>query len=224
MAQASIGRQCVRFGVFEVDLDSGELRKHGIKIKLQQKPFQILSLLLERPGDIVTRQELQRRLWPSDVFVDFESGPNNAVKKLRAALGDSAETPRFIETLAGRGYRFLAIPLTAQNVAEVSPPPPARISLLWITAALAIVVGLTGFIWAVRRRTVHPVASASQIHRIAVLPLENLSHDDQQEYFADRYDGRDYRPAGSRPGPHRHLANIDDAVQESAQATSPDRW
>jgi TolB-like protein/DNA-binding winged helix-turn-helix (wHTH) protein/Flp pilus assembly protein TadD len=171
--------------VFEVDLESGELRKHGIRIKLQQKPFQILALLLEHPGEVVTREELQRRLWASDVFVDFESGLNNAVKKLRAALGDSAETPRFIETVAGRGYRFLAIPQTHQNVAEVSPPAPRRISSFWMVAALALIVALTGFIWAGRRRSVHPAASVSPSHRIAVLPLENLSHDEQQEYFAD---------------------------------------
>jgi TolB-like protein/DNA-binding winged helix-turn-helix (wHTH) protein/Flp pilus assembly protein TadD len=185
MVQASVGKQSVHFGVFEVDLESGELRKHGIKIKLQQKPFQILALLMERPGEVVTREELQQRLWPSDVFVDFESGLNNAVKKLRAALGDSAETPRFIETVAGRGYRFLAIPQATQNVADVSPPAPARISPLWMATALAVIVGLIGFIWAGRRRTVHPAASASQVHKIAVLPLENLSHDEQQEYFAD---------------------------------------
>jgi TolB-like protein/DNA-binding winged helix-turn-helix (wHTH) protein/Flp pilus assembly protein TadD len=185
MAQASVGRHRVRFAVFEVDLESGELRKHGIRIKLQQKPFQILALLLEHPGEVVTREELRRRLWASDVFVDFESGLNNAVKKLRAALGDSAETPRFIETVAGRGYRFLAIPQAAQNVAEVSPPAPRRISSFWMVAALALIVALTGFIWAGRRRSVHPAASVSPSHRIAVLPLENLSHDEQQEYFAD---------------------------------------
>ena len=181
MAHASVGRQCVRFGVFEVDLDSGELRKHGIRIKLQQKPFQILGLLLEHPGEVVTREELQRRLWASDVFVDFESGLNNAVKKLRAALGDSAETPRFIETVAGRGYRFLAIPQAAQNLAAVIPPVPARIYQRWGVAALAIILELIGFIWAARRNTVQPAASASQTHKIAVLPLENLSHDEQQE-------------------------------------------
>src|ERR1700694_2390040 len=131
MAQVSTGRHSVRFAVFEVDLESGELRKHGVRIKLQQKPFQILVLLLERPGEVVTREELQRRLWASDVFVDFESGLNNAVKQLRAALGDSAETPRFIETVAGRGYRFLAIPQTAQNLAAAAPPVPARTSLRW---------------------------------------------------------------------------------------------
>src|ERR1700722_20352030 len=127
MAQTSIGRHCIRFAVFELDLESAELRKHGIKIKLQQKPFQILALLLERPGEMVTREELQRRLWSSDVFVDFESGLNNAVKKLRAALGDSAETPRFIETVARHGYRFLVTPQSATGSPTAwQPIPPMR--------------------------------------------------------------------------------------------------
>jgi len=107
--QASTARPCVRFAVFEIDLDSGELRKRGMRIKLQQKAFEILALLIERHGEVVTRQELQR-LWPSDVVVDFESCLNNAVKKLRAALGDSAETPRFIETVVRHGCRFLVSP------------------------------------------------------------------------------------------------------------------
>ncbi|MBV9146900.1 MAG: winged helix-turn-helix domain-containing protein, partial [Acidobacteria bacterium] len=98
----------IRFDVFEADLRSGELRKHGLKIKLHQQPFQVLTTLLERPGEVVTREELQARLWPSDTFVDFEVGLNSAVKKLREALHDSAETPRFIETLPRRGYRFIA--------------------------------------------------------------------------------------------------------------------
>ena len=85
MAQTSIGRHCIRFAVFELDLESAELRKHGIKIKLQQKPFQILALLLERPGEVVTREELQQRIWPSDTFVDFDHGVYNAVQKLRDA-------------------------------------------------------------------------------------------------------------------------------------------
>jgi TolB-like protein/DNA-binding winged helix-turn-helix (wHTH) protein/Flp pilus assembly protein TadD len=185
MAQASAGKQCVRFGVFEVNLGSGELRKHGIKIKLQQKPFQILTLLMERPGDLVTREELQRGLWPSDIFVDFDSGLNNAVKKLRAALGDSADTPRFVETVAGRGYRFLAMPQAPQNVVAVLPAATAPISRRWMAAALVGLAAVSGLTWAARRRIVHPATSPSQIHKIAVLPLENLSHDAQQEYFAD---------------------------------------
>ena len=97
----------VRFGAFEVDLRSGELRKHGIKIKLQEKPFQILALLVEQPGEVVTREELQRRLWPADTFVDFDRNLNTAANRLRQALGDSAENPRFIETIPRRGYRLI---------------------------------------------------------------------------------------------------------------------
>jgi TolB-like protein/DNA-binding winged helix-turn-helix (wHTH) protein len=98
----------VRFGTFEADLDSGELRKHGLKIKLQDQPFQVLVLLLERSGDVVTREELRQKLWPAEAFVDFDVGLNAAIKRLRDALGDSAETPRFVETLPRRGYRFIA--------------------------------------------------------------------------------------------------------------------
>ena len=98
----------VRFGVYEVDLEGGELRKHGLKLKLSEQPFQILALLLAKPGEIVSREELRERLWPSDTFVDFDHGLNNAVMRLREVLGDSSEHPRFIETLPRRGYRFIA--------------------------------------------------------------------------------------------------------------------
>src|SRR5258708_6064806 len=98
----------VHFGIFEVDLRAGELRRNGSKVKLQDQPFQVLAFLLERPGQIVTREELQARLWPVDTFVDFDHGLNAGIKRLRNALGDSAENPRFVETLARRGYRFRA--------------------------------------------------------------------------------------------------------------------
>jgi adenylate cyclase len=98
----------VRFGVFELDTESGELRKQGVKVKLQDQPFQILQVLLEQPGRVVTREELQRRIWPSDTFVDFDRGLYNAINKLRESLDDSPESPRFIETLSRRGYRFIA--------------------------------------------------------------------------------------------------------------------
>src|SRR3989441_9787291 len=97
----------VRFGMFELDFRTSELRKQGAKIKLQDQPFQILQVLLQRPGEIVTREELQQKIWPSDTFVDFDLGLYNAIKRLREALGDSAETPRFVETLSRRGYRFV---------------------------------------------------------------------------------------------------------------------
>ncbi|HET7840326.1 MAG TPA: winged helix-turn-helix domain-containing protein [Terriglobia bacterium] len=112
----------VRFGVFEADLRSGELRRQGIRVKLQEKPFQLLATLLERPGDVVTREELREKLWPGDTFVDFDHGINIAINKLREALGDSAESPRLIETLARRGYRFMG---EVEPVISSIPPPPA---------------------------------------------------------------------------------------------------
>src|SRR5579862_5372227 len=111
----------VRFDAFEVDLRSGELRKHGIRLKLHGQPFQVLSLLLEHPGDLVTRDELRKKLWPGDTFVDFDTGLNSAVKKLRDALCDSAEEPRYIETLPRRGYRFIAQVQNGDLSAAVAP-------------------------------------------------------------------------------------------------------
>jgi len=96
-----------RFGAFEVDLSAGELRRNGIKVKLQEQPLQVLALLLERPGEVVSRDDLRNRLWAADTFVDFDHSLNAAIKRLRAALGDSAENPRFVETVARRGYRFV---------------------------------------------------------------------------------------------------------------------
>jgi DNA-binding winged helix-turn-helix (wHTH) protein len=95
------------FGTFEADLRAGKLRRNGIRIRLQEQPFRVLAILLEHPGEIVTREELHSRLWPADTFVDFDHGLNAAVKRLRDALGDSAENPRFVETLARRGYRLM---------------------------------------------------------------------------------------------------------------------
>src|SRR5437588_7266596 len=104
---AETARRVGRFGVFEVDLRSGELRRNGVDVRIQVQPFRILGLLLERAGEIVTREELRERLWPTE-FVDFDHSLNTAIRKLRDALGDSAENPRFVETLARRGYRFIA--------------------------------------------------------------------------------------------------------------------
>ena len=101
-------RGSLQFGVFELDLQAGELRKHGLRVRLQEQPLKVLVMLLERHGDIVTREELQKELWPADTFVDFDHGVNKAINKVRDALGDSAESPRFVETVSRRGYRFLA--------------------------------------------------------------------------------------------------------------------
>src|SRR3954447_2882822 len=101
-------RTAFQFGVFEFNPRTRELRKHGVKLKLQDQPLQMLTLLLEHPGEIVTREEIQKRLWPENTYVDFDNAINSAVRKLRDALGDSPENPRFVETLARRGYRFIA--------------------------------------------------------------------------------------------------------------------
>jgi DNA-binding winged helix-turn-helix (wHTH) protein len=108
----------VRFGIFEVDPRAGELRRNGVKIKLQEQPLRLLVILLQHPGDIVTREELREQLWPADTFVDFDHSLNAAVKRLRDALGESAESPVYIETLARRGYRFIS----PSNPLRRSPP------------------------------------------------------------------------------------------------------
>ena len=108
-------QRIIRFGVFEADLAAGELRKNGLKIKLRGQPFEVLAILLERPGEVVTREELQKRLWPDGTFVDFDHSLNTAINKIREALSDSAENPRFVETLSRRGYRFIA-PVEARDV------------------------------------------------------------------------------------------------------------
>jgi len=125
LLQAERQGRLARFGSFELDRHTGELRKHGIRIRLQAKPFQILLALLETPGEFVTREDLQRRLWPSDTFVDFESGLNTAANRLRLSLGDSADSPRYIETLPRSGYRFIAPveEVETNTAAEVQPSP-----------------------------------------------------------------------------------------------------
>ena len=107
MPSSSAPLRVVQFGIFEIDLRSGELRKAGTRVKLHDQPFQVLAMLLDRPGELVTREEIRQKLWPGDTFVDFDHGLNSAVNRLRDAIGDSADTPRFIETLPRRGYRFI---------------------------------------------------------------------------------------------------------------------
>src|SRR5579863_4216014 len=121
MHEAHQFRGRLRFGVFELDLRSGELWKHGLRVRLQEQPFQVLVMLLEHPGELVTREELQKRLWPADIFVDFDHGLNKAINKVRDALGDSAESPRFVETVARRGYRFL-VEVKVADAASVRSP------------------------------------------------------------------------------------------------------
>src|SRR6266403_276801 len=147
-----------RFGVFEVDLRSGELRKQGVRIKLQEQPFHVLKILLERPGEVVTREEFRAAIWQSDTFVDFDNGLNTSINKLREALGDSADSPRFVETLPRRGYRFIA-PITGVDGttrgtgAGVSPVTAKRgRKIVGAVAVAVLAVGITGgLLWRARQ-------------------------------------------------------------------------
>ena len=127
MASGEDLKSSIRFGVFEADVEAGELRKHGLKVKLQDQPFQVLAMLLEHPGQVVTREELHRKLWAADTFVDFDRGLNRAVNRLREVLGDSADSPRFVETLPKRGYRFVAPVETIATPREPRKPSPERV-------------------------------------------------------------------------------------------------
>src|ERR1700679_3600437 len=131
MQQGKPAGRVVRFGSFEADFGEGKLTKGGIRIRLQKQPLQILALLLERPGQVVTREEIQQKLWSRDTFVEFDDALNTAVRKLRAALNDSADNPRFLETVPRRGYRFIA-PVTLPSAQPVSlgplPPPTVETS------------------------------------------------------------------------------------------------
>ena len=140
MGQAASER--VRFGAYEVDLRSRQVRKHGRQVRLQDQPFQVLAALLERPGEIITREELRERIWPSDTFVDFDHSLNKAVNKVRQALGDSADNPRFVESLARRGYRFIAPVEAAQPPAVEQPASQPRRWWIWALAAGAAVLGI----------------------------------------------------------------------------------
>jgi TolB-like protein/DNA-binding winged helix-turn-helix (wHTH) protein len=212
----------VRFGVFEADTEAGELRKHGLRVKLSEQPFQILTMLLARPGEIVSREDLRERLWPSDTFVDFDHGLNNAVMRLREVLGDSSEHPRFIETLPRKGYRFIAPVELRNHGTDDKPAPQALSGNLKATSSIAADSGtpnaelLRKVVRGQRKRyftlpriavlavavlaagallsgiTVHYVrgvnASKGKANRsssLVVLPLENLSGDKEQDYFAD---------------------------------------
>src|SRR5437899_3685600 len=136
----------LRFGVFELDPRTGELRKKGMKIRLQGQPVEILAMLLQRPGETITREELQKKLWPADTFVDFEQGLNNAMKRLRASLDDDAESPHFIETLPRHGYRFIGSVNGSKQTraAEGNTTRSIRLPAFGALAVLAIAAGLVG--------------------------------------------------------------------------------
>ena len=177
----------IRFGVFEVDPRTGELRSKGSRVKLQDQPLQILLALLGKPGEVVTREELRTKLWPAGTFVDFDHGLNAAVKRLRDALGDTAETPRYIETLPRRGYRLITATVSdaIQPQENQSPLRRWRLPLAAVTVLLiaAVLFGLDA--GGVRGKILHHSIAQPQIRSLAVLPLTNMSGDPEQEYFAD---------------------------------------
>jgi TolB-like protein/DNA-binding winged helix-turn-helix (wHTH) protein/Tfp pilus assembly protein PilF len=202
MQQANYPPKRLRFGVFEADPRLGELTKHGKRLPLQEQPFQLLAMLLERPGELVSREELRAKIWPQTI-VDFDHGLNKAISKIRDALGDSAENPRFIETVARRGYRFLADVAVVQDgpperaagdpvlqadagalarreagISSRGPPRALTWRLLGFGLALVLAAALSWILYTSRN-------SAPTIRSLAVLPLKNLSGDVSQDYFTD---------------------------------------
>ena len=196
----------LRFSSFELDLRAGELRKNGLRIKLQDQPFQILALLLEKPGELVTREELRERLWPADTFVDFDHSLNSAVKKLRQALSDDPDTPRFIQTLPRRGYRFIApvgngtslapatqsgestiqsgvpspAPLPAEVQQALSPAGRSHHWKLWAAGGFGFLLALGLVAWFGFR----PATSSLNLAPIRLVPLTTYSSGSSKPSFS----------------------------------------
>ena len=199
------GSRISRFGVFEIDLRTGELRRNGFKVRLQEQPFQILAMLLERPGELVSREDLRNKLWPSDTFVDFEHGLNAAIKRLRDALGESADTPAFIETIPRRGYRFIATPVQvlAPRAAEPQAAPETlpsslatltgeprgaagpRFSRFAALATTAVIAVLGAFVWLLWPLPAPRVLNTAQITHDGIPKQDRLLTDGSRLYFIE---------------------------------------
>jgi TolB-like protein/DNA-binding winged helix-turn-helix (wHTH) protein/tetratricopeptide (TPR) repeat protein len=186
--------QMIRFGVFELELSSGELRRHGLKVRLPDQSFQVLRLLLSRPGEVVTREQLRDLLWTADTFVDFDVGLNSAIRRLREALDDSAENPQFVETLPRRGYRFIGTinrsapdQTVVPELNETEPRTPRR-TAVWIAGGLLatlVIVAIAGAYWHGDFAGWRAASAAAPIRSMVVLPFANLTGDASQEYFVE---------------------------------------
>jgi TolB-like protein/DNA-binding winged helix-turn-helix (wHTH) protein/Tfp pilus assembly protein PilF len=213
MASAGNSRDRIRTGLFEIDLEAGELYKSGRRVALQDQPFRVLTLLLQSPGDLVSRQNLQNQLWPADTYVGFDEGLNTAIRKLRTAFGDSADNPRFIETVPRRGYRFIAPTRTMESAVPILPDDigrglePSKMTsnevitraapgeawrvsgrlgaLLASLVVLLALVLVVFIIYGLRSHSGSQSADSQQRVMLAVLPFANLSNDPGQEYFSD---------------------------------------
>src|SRR5947209_218940 len=192
MVTAYSPKSVLRFGVFELDAATGELRKHGILLKLHPQPAKILVLLASRPNELVTREQLKETLWGQDTFVDFEQGLNSCVRQIRTALADESDNPRFIQTVPRQGYRFIA-PVAPQNGSgnhaavplPASPLSAPRRMFLFATAMAVVIAALVAFYFFEGRQSllVAPKASAGKI-MLAVLPFANYGPDSEREYLA----------------------------------------
>ncbi len=204
MAKDSRLSRRVRFGAFELDLLEGELRRQGLRVKLNEKPFHVLSLLVDRAGHLVRREELRQHLWPADTYVDFDANLNTALSTLRHTLGDSSDNPIFIETVPRQGYRFIAPVMSIEEIAlvksqdfedaikpsgestrqrpKVMPVSRRLVSMIGAAAMLALLASIAYFRWQTRR-----TAAASGVRKVTILvtPFENLSGDPSQEYLSD---------------------------------------
>ena len=202
-----------RFGAYELDTRIGELRKNGMRIRCQEQPLQVLAALLERPGELLTREELRVRVWPEDTFVDFDHALNTAVKKIRLALNDEADSPRYLETAPRRGYRFIA-PVQTEMVSERVPEttldseadfsasdrPLVNLRVVVMAAMLIAMVGGI-YYWTNHHARANGV-NASTRTMIAVLPFENLTNDPSQEYFSDGMTEETIAQLGRLNSPH----------------------
>ena len=234
------GPRAVKFGTFELDLAAGELRKNGSKVRLQEQPFRLLTFLVQRPGDLVSREELREKLWPADTYVDFDNSLNTAASKLREALGDSAASPRFVETLPRRGYRFIA-PLERHgqvgDVASSVPPTPAelktpaqqvlhaslrraRLRQLALAAALVVAVGLV----VVLGLRSPPPAKEAPLRRFALVPPVAVSTTDFTTNLAISPNGRHIAFAAAGAKGKLWVQDLDQQQPRAIAGTAGARW